>query len=116
MTPTIVLKNDSLFMVVGTPGGSTIITSVFQNVVNVIDFGLTMQESINAPRFHHQWLPDHISVESSFDPGLSEALRKKGYKLSSREAIGRVDGILVHPGNILEGAADPRGDDAAAGY
>lgn len=116
MTPTIVLKNDSLFMVLGTPGGSTIITSVFQNVVNVIDFGLTMQESINAPRFHHQWLPDHISVESSFDPVLSEALRKKGYKLSSREAIGRVDGILVHPGNILEGAADPRGDDAAAGY
>lgn len=116
MTPTIVVKGNDLFMVIGTPGGSTIITSVFQNIVNVIDFDMTMQESINAARFHHQWLPDHISVEQNFDTALVAALKAKGYSVSTREAIGRVDGILLYPGNIREGAADPRGDDTAVGW
>ena len=116
MTPTIVVKDNDLFMVIGTPGGSTIITSVFQNIVNVIDFDMTMQESINAPRFHHQWLPDHISVEKSFDGLVLSALEKKNYTISKREAIGRVDGILVHPNKLLEGGADPRGDDVAVGF
>lgn len=116
MTPTIVLRDDKLFMVVGSPGGSTIITSVFQNIVNVVDFNMTMQESVNAPRFHHQWLPDEIKSETAMDDIVLQKLKAKGYTLSSREAIGRVDAILVHEGTLFEGAPDPRGDDAAVGW
>ena len=116
MTPTIVLKDNKLFMVIGSPGGSTIITSVFQNIVNVIDFNMTMQESVNASRFHHQWLPDEIKSETSMDEVVLQKLKAKGYTLSSREAIGRVDAILIHEGSLFEGAPDPRGDDAAVGW
>lgn len=117
MTPTIVTKGDKLFMVVGTPGGSTIITSVFQTILNVIEWDMGMQEAVEAPRFHHQWLPDGIMYErDGFDQATLEALKAKGHEFFERGAIGRVDAILVLPDGKLEGGADPRGDDKAAGF
>ena len=118
MTPTIVERNNNLLMVVGSPGGSTIITSVFQNILNVIEYDMGMQESVSQSRFHHQWLPDKIRFEKTFDTINFATLRQKGYHLEKKPNthIGRVDGILVLPNGRLEGGADPRGDDAAAGY
>jgi gamma-glutamyltranspeptidase/glutathione hydrolase len=117
MTPTIITKDDELFMVVGTPGGSTIITSVFQTILNVIEWNMGMQEAVSAPRFHHQWLPDGVMIEQyGFDPALLESLKNKGHQFFQRGAIGRVDAILVLPNGHLEGGADQRGDDRAEGY
>lgn len=117
MTPTILEKNEALFLVVGTPGGSTIITSVFQTILNVVEFGMGMQEAVTAGRFHHQWLPDLISMEeAALDSVTISELQQMGHNFRKRESIGRVDAILVLPGGILEGGADPRGDDTAAGY
>ena len=117
MTPSILEKDGKLFMVVGTPGGSTIITSVFQAILNVVDFGMTMQEAVAAPRFHHQWLPDQIDYEpSAISENVRESLKQKGYILKERKAYGRVDGILVNPNGTYQGGADPRGDDKIEGY
>jgi gamma-glutamyltranspeptidase/glutathione hydrolase len=119
MTPTIVEHNGKLKMVVGTPGGSTIITSVLQNIVNVIDYKMGMQESVNKARFHHQWMPDYVRMEpNGFDSITKAKLNKLGYKIVERNSliIGRVDAILVLPNGQLEGGADPRGDDAAVGF
>jgi gamma-glutamyltranspeptidase/glutathione hydrolase len=119
MTPTIVEKDGKLKMVVGTPGGSTIITSVLQNILNVIEYDMGMQESVNQPRFHHQWLPDQILMEpNGFDEKTKAKLDSLGYKIVERNSliIGRVDAILVLPNGKLEGGADKRGDDAAVGF
>ncbi len=117
MTPTIVEKNGKLYLVVGTPGGSTIITSVFQTVLNVLEHGMGMQEAVAAKRFHHQWLPDRITAETeAFAPDTKTALEAKGHQVEFTPAIGRVDAILVKKRRRLEGGADPRGDDTAAGY
>lgn len=117
MTPTIVEKDNKLFMVVGTPGGSTIITSVFQTILNVIDFGMDAQESVSAKRFHHQWLPDQIDVEEgAISPSVRASLEKDGYKIAPRGNIGRVENILVLPNGKLQTGADHRGDDVARGY
>jgi gamma-glutamyltranspeptidase / glutathione hydrolase len=119
MTPTIVEKDGKLFMVLGTPGGSTIITSVLQNIINVVDYKMGMQESVNQPRFHHQWLPDEIKLEpNSFDEKTKKELAILGYSILEKNStiIGRVDAILVLPNGKLEGGADKRGDDTAAGF
>lgn len=117
MTPAILEKDGKLFMVLGSPGGSTIITTVFQTILNVIDWDMNMQEAVNSPRFHHQWLPDEVAAEKeSFTPELRKELKDKGYSIIDRNAIGRVDAILVSPNGDLTAGADPRGDDAASGY
>ncbi|MEL6674375.1 MAG: gamma-glutamyltransferase [Bacteroidota bacterium] len=117
MTPTIVSRDDSLVMVVGTPGGSTIITSVFQNILNVLDFGMGMQEAVAAPRFHHQWKPELVMIEEgALTSADSLKLSEMGHSFRSGRRIGRVDAILILPNGSLEGGADPRGDDASAGY
>lgn len=117
MTPTIVEHNGKLFMVLGTPGGSTIITSVFQTIVNVIDFGMGMQEAVSAPRFHHQWYPDAVEVEGkAISSAVRQRLEGKGYLFKDRGAMGRVDAILVTPSGNLQGGADPRGDDVISSY
>jgi len=117
MTPTIVEKNDDLFMVVGTPGGSTIITSVFQTFINVAEYGLSLKDAVHNPRFHHQWLPDRISVEEdALSPEQRATLEKMGHQIKERGYIGRVEAILIHPDGKLEGVADIRGDDSAAGH
>ena len=117
MTPTIVEKNGNLFMVVGTPGGTTIITSVFQTILNVLEHRMTMQEAVNARRFHSQWVPDSVQVEkSALISEDSLTLVKMGHAFKSRDAIGRVDAIVVRPDGKLEGGADPRGDDTADGF
>lgn len=118
MTPTIVERQGKLKMVLGSPGGSTIITSVLQNIINVLEFNMTMQESVSKPRFHHQWMPDDIKFEPSFDTLVFDSLRQLGYKIDQSDSpvIGKVDAILVLPDGKLEGGADPRGDDTAAGY
>ncbi len=118
MTPTILEKNHSLFMVVGTPGGSTIITSVFQTILNVIEHNMTMQEAVNAKKVHHQWLPDQVLYESNaFDGITMSELEQMGHLLKLRDGIGRMDAILVLEDGRLEGAADyTRGDNTAMGY
>ncbi|SFZ91982.1 gamma-glutamyltranspeptidase / glutathione hydrolase [Flaviramulus basaltis] len=119
MTPTIIEKNGKLYMTLGTPGGSTIITSVMQTILNVHKFNMTMQEAVNAPRFHHQWLPDEIRMEpNAFDQSIIDELKKLGYIINEKDApvIGKVDGILVLDDKSYEGGADRRGDDTAVGF
>ena len=119
MTPTIVEKDGTLFMVVGTPGGSTIINFVAQTILNVYEFDLSMQEAVNAPRFHHQWMPDIIMFETEgFSEELKSTLKEKGYEIFEGPSRigGKVDAIRVLPDGKLEGGADKRGDDKAVGF
>lgn len=118
MTPTIIEKDGKLLMVVGTPGGSTIMTSVFQTVLNVVEHGMTMQQAVNALKFHHQWLPDKTIFENgAFSEKTQQALQSRGYVLERlTNTLGRMDCILVRPDGSFEGASDPRADNTAMGY
>ncbi|MBP7273585.1 MAG: gamma-glutamyltransferase [Saprospiraceae bacterium] len=115
MTPTIVTKNNIPVLVVGTPGGSTIITSVFQTIINILEFNMTPDEAVNAPRFHHQWLPDMIFIEKdAIQPDERRKLEAMGHQMQERSPIGRVELIQINNA-IFYGAADRRGDDSAKG-
>ena len=117
MSPTIIEKDNNLFMVLGTPGGSTIITSVFQTILNVIDFNMGMQEAVDSKKFHHQWLPDAIIIEkNTLSQENIDLLKEKGHFFVERNSIGRMDCILIKEDKSLEGGADKRGDNVALGY
>jgi gamma-glutamyltranspeptidase/glutathione hydrolase len=120
MTPTIVLKNGLPYLVVGTPGGTTIPTSVFQTLVNVLEFNMNADDAVNKPKFHHQWLPDVLSVERDFPADVKEQLQKMGYELKERGAIGRTEIIQIKKSSALPrsitAVGDKRGDDDAEGY
>lgn len=114
MTPTIVLKNGKPFMVVGTPGGTTIPTSVYQSIVNVIDFKLNPHMAVNAPKFHHQWLPETVSVEKNFPESTVKALESRNYKIERLSQIGRTEMIVLDEAGNATAVADGRGDDSVA--
>ena len=120
MTPTVVLKNNKPFLIVGTPGGTTIPTSVFQTLVNILEFGQSPLDAVNNPKFHHQWLPDQLMVEKDFPEHIKLAMENMGYKVVSRGQIGRTEVIkLEWKGKkleLIEAIADKRGDDHASAY
>jgi gamma-glutamyltranspeptidase / glutathione hydrolase len=116
MSPTIVLKNDKPFLVVGTPGGTTIPTSVFQTLVNIIDFEMKTEDAVNKPKFHHQWLPDEVFIEAEFPENIAQRLRQIGYTVKSRGQIGRTEVIRIYSDGKIEAVADKRGDDDARGW
>lgn len=116
MTPTLVLKENKPLLAIGTPGGTTIPTSVYQAIVNIIDFNMSVGDAIDQPKFHHQWLPDEVMIENDFDADTKDQLQKMGYKLTVRGAIGRTEGVMLLPNKRRAAAADKRGDDSVAGF
>jgi gamma-glutamyltranspeptidase/glutathione hydrolase len=116
MTPTIITKDGKLFMVVGGPGGGRIITSVFQTVTNVIDFGMNVRDAVDSPRFHHQWMPDVITLETGFSPDTIRMLESRGHKVQTSSSVARIFAIVVQSDGWLAGAADGRSYGKAAGY
>jgi gamma-glutamyltranspeptidase/glutathione hydrolase len=117
MAPTLVLKNGKPYIVVGTPGGTTIPTQIFQTLVNMLEFGMSPQDAVYKPKFHHQWLPDELVTEKGFSETTKAALQKMGYLFGKeRGGIGRTELIMVRPDGSFEAVADRRGDDSAAGY
>jgi gamma-glutamyltranspeptidase/glutathione hydrolase len=116
MTPTIVLQNGKPYLVVGTPGGTTITTSVFQTLVNILEFDMNADDAVNKPKFHHQWLPDQVDVERDFPESVRNQLQQMGYKIVVRGNIGRTEVIRILPNGSIEAVGDKRGDDHAAGF
>ncbi|CAY76107.1 gamma-glutamyltranspeptidase [Erwinia pyrifoliae DSM 12163] len=117
MSPTIVVKDGKTWLVTGSPGGSRIITTVLQLVVNSIDFGMNVAEATNAPRFHHQWLPDQLRVEKGFSPDTLKLLTEKGQNVKVMSTMGSSQSIMLAPDGMRYGASDPRSiDDLTAGY
>jgi gamma-glutamyltranspeptidase/glutathione hydrolase len=115
MTPTIVLKDGKPVLAVGSPGGPTIINTVLEVIVNVLDFGMNVQDAVNWPRFHHQWMPDVLSMEPGFSPDTVALLEKRGYTVRRVNAQGEAAAIRWNNG-WLEGAADPRTEGTAEGH
>lgn len=116
MTPTLLLKKHKPYVAVGTPGGTTIPTSVYQAIVNLVDFNMNADDAINKPKFHHQWLPDEVMVEADFDAETKKQLQSMGYKVTNRGGIGRTEIIRVLNNGKKETVADKRGDDSVAGF
>ena len=120
MSPTIVLKNKKPYLVVGTPGGTTIPTSVFQTIINIIEFGQSASEAVDNPKFHHQWLPDQVLVEQEIPSTLINSLHAMGYKTTTTEKIGRTELIKISwrgkKNASFEAIADKRGDDHGAAF
>lgn len=118
MTPTIVLKNNQPYIVVGTPGGTTIPTSVFQTLVNLLEFNMSPADAVNKPKFHHQWLPDRVDIETGFNKQTEAGLKQMGYSMYNRSQIGRTELIVITNNGTRKviAIADHRGDDAAEGY
>jgi gamma-glutamyltranspeptidase / glutathione hydrolase len=116
MSPALVLDKGKVFLVIGTPGGTTITTSVFQTIVDILDFGLSTEDAVNLPKFHHQWLPDEIFVEPGFSTITQDSLKVMGYIVAQRGSIGRTEVIKVLPDKRIEAVGDSRGDDTAEGY
>lgn len=117
MTPTLVLdQNNGPLIIVGTPGGTTIPTSVFQTLINILDFGMDAKDAINRPKFHHQWLPDEVVFEKDFNHDVVKQLQEMGYQVKERAQIGRMEVIRILPDGRREVAADPRGDDCVSGF
>ncbi len=118
MTPTIVLDKGKVYLVVGTPGGTTITTSVFQTLVDILDFQMDADNAVNQPKFHHQWMPDVVYVEPGFPAATRDSLKVMGYNVAQRGSIGRTEVIRVLPGSQFQAEAvgDSRGDDTAEGY
>jgi gamma-glutamyltranspeptidase/glutathione hydrolase len=115
MTPTIVLRDGKLYLVVGSPGGPTIINTVLEVLVNVIDFGMNVADAVDAPRLHHQWKPDVLRVERGFSPDTVALLKARGHTIEFEGGQGEVAAIVAEDG-WLEGSADPRTDGTAKGY
>jgi len=116
MSPTIVLKDNKPFVVAGTPGGTTIPTSVFQILVDILEFNMSTEDAVDKPKFHHQWLPDVLDIEKGFDENVNSSLQKMGYKTKQLGSIGRTEVIRVLPDGRFESVADNRGEDDAEGY
>jgi len=116
MTPTVVLKNDKPYLVVGTPGGTTIPTSVFQTLVNILEFNMSTEDAVYKPKFHHQWMPDTLDIEKGFAKDVIDSLEKMGYKTIERGGIGRIEAIKVLNDGRFEAVGDIRGDDDAEGF
>jgi gamma-glutamyltranspeptidase / glutathione hydrolase len=116
MTPTIVLKDGKPYIIVGTPGGTTIPTQVFQTLVNILEFNMSTEDAVYKPKFHHQWLPDTLKIEKDFPVNVVAAMQRMGYVIEKRAAIGRTEVIKVLPNGKFEAVADIRGDDSAEGY
>ena len=116
MTPTLVTKNNQPYINIGTPGGTTIPNQVYEGLVNIIDHNMSLKAAIDAPRFHHQHIPDNINVEADFPEKTINALKEKGYIVNKRYAFGRMDGIMILPNGNRVAAGDKRGDDSVAGY
>jgi gamma-glutamyltranspeptidase/glutathione hydrolase len=116
MTPTIIVQGDQLKMVIGGPGGATIITTVYQAILNVLEHGMTMQDAVEAAKVHHQWLPDQLTLEEGKMPvAVVKKLERMGYKIAYRKFLGRLAAILITDEG-LEAGADPRGDNYGKGY
>jgi gamma-glutamyltranspeptidase/glutathione hydrolase len=116
MTPTLVIKNNQPYITIGTPGGTTIPNQVYEGLVNIIDHNMSLKAAIDAPRFHHQHIPDNINVEADFPEKTINTLKEKGYIVNKRYAFGRMDGIMILPNGNRVAAGDKRGDDSVAGY
>ena len=116
MTPTLITKNNQPYITIGTPGGTTIPNQVYEGLVNIIDHKMTLKAAIDAPRFHHQHIPDNLTVEADFPEQTINALKEKGYIVNKRGAFGRMDGIMILPNGNRVAAGDKRGDDSVAGY
>jgi gamma-glutamyltranspeptidase/glutathione hydrolase len=116
MTPTLVLKDGMPYLVIGTPGGTTIPTSVFQTIINILEFNMSTEDAVWKPKFHHQWLPDEVYLEKNFPDATRKSLEGMGYKIVDRNGIGRTEVIKVLSDKKFEAIADNRGDDSAEGW